>query len=484
MLCAFSTWQIDTLIMTVRTRFAPSPTGMLHIGGVRTALFCWLYARHHGGQFILRVEDTDRERSTEEAVQVIIDGMQWLGLEADEGPFFQSQRSARYSEVIQQLLAEDKAYYCYCSKEDLEAMRADAMVRGDKPKYDGRCRHESSRSETHEHPVIRFRNPLEGEVHVNDLVQGEVVFQNQELDDLIIARSDGSPTYNLTVVVDDTDMQITHAIRGDDHLNNTPRQINLFRALGAELPAFAHIPMILGPDGKKLSKRHGTVSVLAYREEGYLPEALLNYLVRLGWSHGDQEVFKLEEMVQLFDIGDVNKAASAINPDKLTWLNQHYIRTADSSRLVSEMRATFTQSGLELAGGPPLEEVLEVQKERVKNLNEMVEQSRLFYEDFEEIEEKAAKKHLRTVVLEPLGRLREVLQGLTQWDKPHLHQAIEDVAAEFDMKMGKVAQPLRVAVSGTGVSPSIDDTLRLVGKERCLERLDRALEYIKQRAEA
>ncbi len=469
--------------MTVRTRFAPSPTGMLHIGGVRTALFCWLYARHHNGQFILRIEDTDRERSTEEAVQVILDGMAWLGLAADEGPFYQSERSSRYGEVIQRLLDEKQAYHCYCSREALDLMRAEAMARGEKPKYDGRCRHDATRSEKHEHPVVRFKNPLEGEVYIEDLVQGSVVFQNAELDDLIIARSDGSPTYNLTVVVDDMDMNISHAMRGDDHLNNTPRQINLFRALGVEPPAFAHIPMILGPDGKKLSKRHGTVSVLQYREEGYLPEALLNYLVRLGWSHGDQEVFSLNEMIELFDIADVNKAASAINPEKLNWLNQHYIKSCAPSRLADLLSDSLKEAGISTERGPALADLMEVQRERVKNLSEIVEQSRYFYEDFEQIDAAAAKKHLRVIVAEPLSRLRTLLQELEDWDKAALHALIEQVAAEFDMKMGKIAQPLRVALSGGSVSPSIDDTLFLIGQERCLQRIDKALEYIKERAE-
>ncbi len=469
--------------MTIRTRFAPSPTGMLHIGGVRTALFSWLYARHHQGQFVLRIEDTDRERSSEEAVRVILDGMAWLGLEADEGPVYQSERSQRYTEVINKLLDEGQAYHCYCSREALDLMRSEAMARGQKPKYDGRCRQSDTRSEEHDHPVIRFKNPLVGEVFIDDLVQGSVVFKNEELDDLIIARSDGSPTYNLTVVVDDMDMNISHVMRGDDHLNNTPRQANLMRALGATLPAFAHIPMILGPDGKKLSKRQGTVSVLQYREEGYLPEALLNYLARLGWSHGDQEIFSLNEMVDLFDIRDVNKAASAINPEKLNWLNQHYIKNGDISRLAEILANRFADAGISTDAGPPLTELLAIQKERVKNLEEIVEQSRFFYADFEQIDAAAAKKHLRGVLLEPMSRLRVVLEELSDWNNEALHQSIEEVAAEFEMKMGKIAQPLRVAITGNGVSPSIDDTLRLIGRERCLQRIDKALEYIKQRAE-
>jgi glutamyl-tRNA synthetase len=469
--------------MNVRTRFAPSPTGYLHIGGVRTALFSWLYARHHGGEFILRVEDTDRERSTDEAVQVILEGMKWLGLEHDEGPFYQTQRFERYHAVIQQLLDEDKAYHCYCSREEVDEMREAAMARGEKPKYNGKCRHLQDKGPADVKPVVRFKNPTEGDVVVDDLIQGQVLFQNQELDDLIIARSDGSPTYNLTVVVDDMDMSITHVMRGDDHLNNTPRQINMFKALGAKLPAFGHIPMILGPDGKKLSKRHGTVSVLQYRDEGYLPEALLNYLVRLGWSHGDQEIFSMEEMIKLFDIGDVNKAASAINPDKLLWLNQHYIKTGDQNRLSALTSDYLNKAGISVDDGPDVESLFEVQKERVKTMTEIGEQSRYFYEDFSEFDEKAAKKNLRPVVLEPLIRLKELFEEISEWSKESLHATLEKVASEFDIKLGKIAQPLRVAVTGGAVSPSIDDTLNLIGKKRCLERLDKALIYIKQRAE-
>ncbi len=467
--------------MTIRTRFAPSPTGFLHIGGVRTALFSWLYARHHHGEFILRIEDTDRARSTEEAVGLILEGMSWLGLAHSEGPIFQSERTQRYQAVIQQLLDEDKAYHCYCSREELEAMREDATKRGEKPKYNGKCRMRDAEIPKDVKPVVRFKNPMNGEVIVDDLVQGTVIFQNAELDDLIIARSDGTATYNLTVVVDDMDMMISHVIRGDDHLNNTPRQINMFRALGAKLPEFAHIPMILGPDGRKLSKRHGTVSVLQYRDEGYLPEALLNYLVRLGWSHGDQEIFSLDEMVQLFDITDLNKAASAINPDKLLWLNQHYIRTGDPQRLSALTRDYLVKTDIDCAEGPEVGELFEVQKERVKTLVELAEQSRCFYEDFTEFDEAAARKHLRPVVLEPLLRLRERLFELLDWEREALHQAVENVASEFDIKLGKIAQPLRVGLTGGPVSPSIDDTLYLIGRRRCLQRLDRALDFIKQR---
>src|SRR3984885_14698615 len=364
--------------MTIVTRFAPSLTGLLHIGGVRTALFSWLYARRHGGRFILRGEDTDRERSTDEAIQVILDGMQWLGLTYDEGPYYQTRRFDRYREVLEQLLAEGNAYYCYCSKEELEEMRNAQLARKQKPRYDGRGRHRST-AVAGVQPVVRFKNPLEGEVIVEDLVHGLVVFQNAELDDLIIARSDGTPTYNFCVVVDDSDMHITHVIRGDDHLNNTPRQINMLRAIGFTPPAYAHVAMILGPDGAKLSKRHGAVSVLYYREEGYLPEALLNYLVRLGWSHGDQEIFSLEELVQLFDIADVNKAASAFNPEKLLWVNQQHMMRAPLPYLAGVLREQLQSLGIESEDRSLLEGVVAGQRERSKTMKEMALSSRYFF---------------------------------------------------------------------------------------------------------
>lgn len=466
---------------SVRTRFAPSPTGYLHIGGVRTALFSWLYARHHQGSFVLRIEDTDRERSTEESVQVILDGMQWLGLDCDEGPFYQTQRYDRYKEIIRKLLDEDKAYHCYCSKEALEVMREEAMARGDKPRYDGRCRHSEHPDKDNIQPVVRFKNPLQGEVIIEDRIQGRVVYQNTELDDLIIARSDGTPTYNLTVVVDDMDMQITDVIRGDDHLNNTPRQINIFNALGADVPNYAHMPLILGADGSRLSKRHGAANILQYKEDGYLPEALLNYLARLGWSHGDQEIFSMNEMIEFFDIRDVNKSAASVNPEKLLWLNQHYIKTADPAELAGKLTDYFAQLGIDAADGPDISELVEVQKERSKTLLEMAEQSRCFYMDFESHDADAAKKHLRPVILEPLEKMREKFAALDEWQDEKLHQVIDDTAAEFDIKMGKIAQPLRVAVTGGSVSPSIDVTLRLIGKKRVLARLDLALDYVRLR---
>jgi len=463
--------------MTVRTRFAPSPTGMLHIGGVRTALFCWLYARRHGGTFILRVEDTDRERSTPAAVQVILDGMKWLGLDADEGPYYQTQRYGRYREVIDQWLATGKAYHCYCTKEELEQLRNDQLARKEKPRYDGRCRH---RTEPREGvtPVVRFRNPEDGAVVVEDAVHGRVVFQNTELDDLIILRSDGNPTYNFCVTVDDWDMKITHVIRGDDHLNNTPRQMNMLRAMGGDLPVYAHLPMILGPDGAKLSKRHGAVSVLQYKEEGYLPEALLNYLARLGWSHGDQEIFTLEEMCELFDIVDVNKSAAAINPDKLVWLNQQHLMRTDNARIASELKWQLDQLEVDYSSGPDLEAVVASQKERSKTLKEMAASSVFFFREPAWYEEKAAKKNLTPESKPHLEATRTALAGLADWTAAAIHARIQALAEQAGVGMGKIAQPIRVAVSGGGVSPPIDQTLEILGREQVLKRLDRAIAYI------
>lgn len=469
--------------MTVRTRFAPSPTGYLHIGGARTALFSWLHTRRHGGVFVLRIEDTDLERSTAESVNAILEGMTWLGLEYDEGPFNQTDRMDRYQEVIEQLLANDQAYHCYCSRERLDELRAGQMARKEKPRYDGCCRDSHKAPPPGAKPVVRFRNPLDGSVVVEDTVRGRVVFQNEELDDLIIARSDGSPTYNLTVVVDDSDMQISHVIRGDDHLNNTPRQINILNALGAKPPIYAHVPMILGEDGKRLSKRHGAVSVMQYHQEGYLPEALLNYLVRLGWSYGDQEVFSVDEMIELFDINDINNSASTFNPGKLLWLNQHYIKESDPAYVAHHLSWHLGRLGIDPAKGADIVEVVKVQRERAKTLVEMAEISAFIYKDFDEFEATAAKKHLRPVAAEPLAKMRSALADLQDWQLPALHQAVESVAEALDIKMGKVAQPLRVAVSGQAASPSIDATLYLVGQDACLRRIDKALDFIRQRAE-
>ncbi len=468
--------------MTIRTRFAPSPTGYLHVGGARTALFSWLYARKHGGAFVLRIEDTDLERSTAESINAILEGMTWLGLEYDEGPFYQTRRFHRYDEVIRGLLEQGLAYRCDCSKERIDALREEQMRRKEKPRYDGRCR--DRRVDPGVPHVIRFLTPREGVVELDDLVRGRVVFPNAELDDLIIRRTDGSPTYNLTVVVDDLDMEITHVIRGDDHLNNTPRQIHIIRALDKGPPRYAHVPMILGDDGSRLSKRHGAVSVMQYRDAGLLPEALLNYLVRLGWSHGDREVFSLDEMIEMFDIDAVNKAASTFNTEKLLWLNQHYIKASDPGRIAHLLSPHMGRLDIDPSSGPDLVEVVKAQHERAKTLVEMAEISAFVYRDFSEYDEKSAKKNLRPVALEGLERARGALAALDNWTHEALHRLVEDVAEGLGVKMGKVAQPLRVAVVGRAASPGIDVTLRLIGREACLRRIDRALDYIRRRAAA
>jgi glutamyl-tRNA synthetase len=463
--------------MTVVTRFAPSPTGVLHIGGVRTALFSWLYARHHGGKFILRIEDTDRERSTEEAVRVILDGMRWLDLGTDEGPYFQTQRYERYRAVIAQLLERGAAYRCYCTKEELEAMRQQQLARKQKPRYDGRCR-EQKQVRPGVEPAIRFKNPPDGEVIVDDQIHGRIVFQNRELDDLIIERSDGNPTYNFCVVVDDMDMGVTHVIRGDDHLNNTPRQMNMLRALGATPPVYAHVPMILGPDGAKLSKRHGAVSVLQYQEDGYLPDALLNYLVRLGWSHGDQELFTRDEMIAAFDVKDVNKAASAFDPEKLLWLNQQHMMRAPVATLAAGLRSQLAVLGVVVDDDKLLEGVANAQRERARTLIEMAQNSLFFFCEIEAYDEKAATKNLTPDTAPVLQALEEGFEALSEWNAGSIHEVISAVAQRFGVGLGKVAQPLRVAISGGGVSPPIDITVALLGRQRTCERIERALRWV------
>src|SRR3984957_4686914 len=459
--------------MIVRTRFAPSPTGFLHIGGLRTALFCWLYARRHAGQFILRIEDTDLERSTEAAIQQILDGMEWAGLIQDEGPFFQTKRFERYKEVIEEMLAEGTAYRCYCTKEELEQMRAQQTARGEKPRYDGRWRDRAD-SRPDVPPVVRFKNPLSGEVVVDDVVHGRVVFQNAELDDLIIARSDGTPTYNFCVVVDDMDMQITHVIRGDDHLNNTPRQLNMLLALGARPPVYAHLPMILGPDGAKLSKRHGAVSVLQYRDEGFLPEAVLNYLVRLGWSHGDQEFFSIDEMIRLFDITDVNKSASAFDVEKLSWLNQQHMMRAPVGRVAPVLRWQLERQGIQAADEEQLERIVLAQRERSKTVREMAVNSVFFFRSPTAYDEKAVRKHVTAEVLMLLAQTHDELARLDIWSAPGIHELISGIAAAKDVPLGKLAQPIRLAICGGTVSPPIDATLFILGKIESLSRLTRA----------
>ena len=461
--------------MTVRTRFAPSPTGYLHIGGVRTALFSWLYAKKHKGAFVLRVEDTDRERSTQASVDAILNGMQWLGLDADEGPFYQTDNFDKYAEVIQQLMDAGNAYHCYCSKERLDEMRDQQRANKEKPRYDGRCRHSNKVLEGVS-PVVRFKNPEEGETVFTDLVKGEIGFENKELDDLIIARSDGTPTYNLTVVVDDRDMQITHVIRGDDHVNNTPRQINILKALGAAVPEYAHLPMILGSDGARLSKRHGAVNVMAYKEAGYLPEALLNYLVRLGWSHGDQEIFSLAEMIDLFTLEGVNRAPSAFNTEKLEWVNQQYIQTTDSSRIKNLLLEHWQTKTLD---GPDLESAVDIYKERANTIVDLGKYLQVFYSDEFEYAEKAVKKNWKENSAEILSAVKQKLMALDEWTQEELSEVLKATVSEFEVGFAKVAQPLRIAILGDTNSPSIDLILELVGREFALKRIEKALEHFK-----
>jgi glutamyl-tRNA synthetase len=466
--------------MTVRTRFAPSPTGFLHIGGARTALYCWLESRRRGGEFILRIEDTDRERSTDAAVQAILDAMHWLDLDADEGPFYQTQRLARYKQVADELVAAGKAYYAYESKEEIEAMREAAMAKGEKPRYNGHYRdrnepgfHEARREDPNR--VIRFRNPSEGSVVFEDKVKGRIEWANSELDDLVIFRSDGWPTYNFAVVVDDIDMGITEVIRGDDHVNNTPRQINIYHALGAKVPEFAHLPMILDKEGKKLSKRTNSVSVMEYRADGFLPHAILNYLVRLGWSHGDQEIFSREEMIALFDIADVNKAASRFDTEKLAWLNQHYLKTDDPQSLAAEFEWHLQRAGIDASHGPAPVDVIVALRDRVHTLKEMAERAKIWYAPIAEWDDKAVAKHLKNdSAVAVLDAAKSLLAGC-EWMPEPIHQVIEQVAAKLVLGMGKIAQPLRVAMTGTQVSPSIEYTIYLAGRDEALKRIDAAV---------
>ena len=459
--------------MTVRTRFAPSPTGFLHIGGARTALFSWAFAKKHGGKFILRIEDTDVARSTPEAVQAILDGMNWLGLDYDEGPFYQMQRMDRYKEVIGQMLQDGSAYYCYSSKEELEALRESQMQQGLKPRYDGRWRPEEGKvlpaPPSDIPPVIRFKNPKDGHVVWNDLVKGEISIANQELDDLIIARADGTPTYNFCVVVDDWEMRITQVIRGDDHVNNTPRQINMLKALGATIPQYAHLSMILGDDGQKLSKRHGAVSVMQYHEDGYLPEAVLNYLARLGWSHGDEEIFSMQQFCEWFDLDHITPSAAQFNTEKLKWLNAHYIKLAGKDDLAKDITARLAQLNVAVSPAPDLSAVIDLYKERASTLNELAESIVYFYHK-PVIDQVAAEKHLVADIKPALEKLSELL-GSVEWNAEAIHHAINEVVTHFQLKFPKVAMPLRVLLTGIAQSPSIDQVMALMGRDEVLARM-------------
>jgi glutamyl-tRNA synthetase len=463
--------------MTIRTRFAPSPTGYLHIGGARTALFSWAYARKQGGTFILRIEDTDLERSSQESVQAILDGMSWLNLDYDEGPFYQMQRMDRYKEVLQQMLDEGAAYYCYTSPAELEAMREVQRARGEKPRYDGHWRPEQGKvlpvPVEGIKPVVRFKNPMHGVAAWDDMVKGKIIFENSELDDLIIARADGTPTYNFCVVVDDLDMGITQVIRGDDHVNNTPRQINILKALGATPPQYAHVPMILGSDGERLSKRHGAVSVMQYAEEGFLPEALINYLARLGWSHGDEEIFSVQEFIAWFDLRQISKSAAQFNPEKLRWLNQHYIKLADNARLGALVRKHLADRGVPVSDAPQLEAVIVLYKERAATLIELADEAEVFY-----IEVQAAQELLDTyLVPEVLPALRELAERFADviWEAPALAALIKELLAKHNLKMPQLAMPLRVMLVGQTHTPSVDAVLALFPRETVLMRIKKYL---------
>ncbi len=459
--------------MIVRTRFAPSPTGFLHIGGARTALFSWAYAKKHGGTFILRIEDTDVARSTPVAVQAILDGMEWLGLQHDEGPFYQMQRMDRYKEVIQKMLDDGSAYYCYCSREELDVLRESQMQQGLKPRYDGRWRPEQDKvlpekpKETP--PVIRFKNPQTGNVTWNDLVKGEISIANQELDDLIIARADGTPTYNFCVVVDDWEMGITQVIRGDDHVNNTPRQINMLMALGATIPQYAHLSMILGDDGQKLSKRHGAVSVLQYDEDGYLPEAVLNYLARLGWSHGDDEIFSMQQFCEWFDLDHITPSAAQFNTEKLNWLNAHYIKQASAEHLEVEITKRLAKLNVNLSAQPNLSTVINLYKERANTLNELAESIVYFYQK-PVLDVEAARKHLAVDIKPAIDKLAELL-SVIDWQAEAIHHTIIEVVTQFQLKFPKVAMALRVMLTGNAQSPSIDQVMAILGKDEVLNRI-------------
>jgi glutamyl-tRNA synthetase len=465
----------------VRVRFAPSPTGHLHIGGARTALFNWLFARHNNGIFILRIEDTDRTRSTEEYIDSIIKGMKWLNLDWDEGPYRQTDRFDVYKSYAGRLLKEGKAYYCYCSPEELEQRRQEALAQGKSPKYNGRCRNLQEPVQG-KSPAVRFRMPREGQTVVNDLIKGETVFENAQLDDLIIMRSDGTPTYNFTVVVDDVDMNITHVIRGDDHLNNTPKQLHIYSALGYEVPLFAHLPMILGPDKTRLSKRHGATSVIAYKEMGYLPEALVNYLVRLGWSCGDQEIFTREELIRYFSFEHVGKAAAVFNPEKLLWLNGQYIMKSIPEKLIPFVTPFLIQEKI-INEGHAFDEkwlakAIATLQERSKTLIELAHSLSYYIADDVEYNVKAKDKFLNEKYLVNLTEVRKSLGELDDFSVPEIEKVFVSVAKKQNTKLGNIAQPVRVAVTGKTESPGIFEVLEIVGKERTLQRLDKAIKMI------
>ncbi|MCW5600558.1 glutamate--tRNA ligase [Nitrosomonas sp.] len=454
----------------VRTRFAPSPTGYLHIGGARTALFSWAYARKHGGQFVLRIEDTDLDRSTQQSVQAILEGMAWLRLDYDEGPYYQMQRIARYHEIAERLLQEGLAYRCYASKEELDLLREQQRAAGLKPRYDGRWRDSKQTPPAGVKPVIRLKNPSDGHVVFEDLIKGKITVANNELDDLVLVRSDGTPTYNFGVVVDDLDMNISHVIRGDDHVNNTPRQINILKALGAPVPQYAHVPMILGADGERLSKRHGAVSVLHYREEGYLPKAFVNYLARLGWSHGDEEIFSVDQLVEWFDLTAINRSPAKFNPEKLRWLNQHYLKNENDLHLARLVKPFLEKDGCPMRDEDYLLQVIQLLKERVSTVSELADAAVYFFRPLEPSDELKAQffnQEAKPLLL----ALIDKLDALEVWNRESIHEAIKNTATAFNVKLPKIAMPLRVAVTGEAQTPSIDAILALLGKNEALVRM-------------
>jgi glutamyl-tRNA synthetase len=463
----------------IRTRFAPSPTGYLHLGGARTALFSWAFARHHKGVFVLRIEDTDLERSTPEAVQAILDGMDWLGMQPDEGPFYQMERMGRYREVIERMLKEGNAYYCYSSPEEVNAMREKARSAGLKPRYDGTWRPEPGKTlppvPHGREPVVRFKTPLDGATSWNDIVKGPISIDNSELDDLVIARADGTPTYNFCVVVDDWDMQITHVIRGDDHINNTPRQINILQALGGTLPQYGHVPMILGPDGEKLSKRHGAVSVMQYAEDGYLPEAMVNYLARLGWSHGNDEIFTRDQLIEWFDTRNLSKSAAQWDPKKLNWVNAHYIRESNNEKLAEKVAPRIVRLG----GDPEavdLEAVMGLLKERAETLNQLAQDAMLFCGPFVPADDQMKQEHLTPEALTVLADFASQAETLPEWTIPALSDLIKTILKQHNLKMPRLGIPLRIAVTGRKQTPAVDAVLALLGRETVLKRLATVLE--------
>ena len=459
----------------VRTRFAPSPTGYLHIGGARTALFSWAFARKHGGKFILRIEDTDLERSTQLSVQAILDGMAWLGLDYDEGPFYQMQRLARYHEVAEQLLQNNLAYRCYASKEELDLLREQQRAAGLKPRYDGRWRDAKQPPPAGVKPVIRFKNPTEGHVVFDDLVKGKIAVANSELDDLVLLRSDGIPTYNFGVIVDDLDMNISHVIRGDDHVNNTPRQINILKALGAPIPQYAHVPMILGADGERLSKRHGAVSVMHYHEEGYLPEAMINYLARLGWSHGDEEIFNTDQLIEWFDLATISRSPAKFNPEKLMWLNQHYLKNKDDVHIAELMTPFLEQDGCHIPNQQYLLKVINLLKERVNTISELADAAVYFFRPLEpsyDLKAQYFNPEVKSILLYLIDKFNSL-----DWNRQAIHDEIKKAAVTFNVKLPKVAMPLRIVITGETQTPSIDAILELLGRTETLKRIKQQISY-------